>query len=133
MVEKNSGIINIRMELELDGLENIRQTFGTIENGRTIQIYNEEAELKIISSDDLLSFDGGTIIEFMLTFSVNVAAGVIGNYIYNLCKNGKKLTLNNRRTRIKEETIKQALIQNIDSKSTSSTDIRNSTNQNVKK
>lgn len=115
MVGKNStGVVNIKIELELDELENVKQILGYIDSGSSIRIYDEEAELKILSAEESLSFDGGVILEFLLTFSVNVAAGVLGNYLYNLCKGGKKLTLNHRRTRITEETIKQVITQNIE-------------------
>jgi len=119
MVEKNSiDVVNIKIELELDELENVKQILGNIDKGSSIRIYDDEAELTILSADDSLSFDGGVILEFLLTFSVNVAAGVLGNYIYNLCKRGKKLTLNHRRTRITEESIKQAITQNIEAETT---------------
>lgn len=113
MVEKNTKIINIKVELELNELGSLEQILGNIDNGGVFRICGEDAELKILSADNTLSFNGGSVVEFMLTFSVNVAAGVLGNYIYNLCKGGRKLTLNNQRTRITEETIEKAINETI--------------------
>ena len=53
---------------------------------------------------------GGATASLLLSFSVGVASGVIGNVIYAaLCKGIKKLELNGRRTRITEEGITQVI------------------------
>lgn len=106
----NAEIVSIKIELELQTLDTIKKIFGTIDNGRTIQICNGEANLKLVAAGDSLSFDGGLTAEILLSFSIGVASGVVGNFIFStLCKGVKKLTLNNRRTRIKEETITQVI------------------------
>lgn len=57
-----------------------------------------------------LSFDGNQFVEFLITFSVGVASGVVGNYIYNAIHTAtKKLEINGRRTRLTEESISQAI------------------------
>ena len=106
--KNNAGVISVKIEIELETLDNIKKLFGTIDNGCTIQIYDGEAEL--LSAGNSLSFDGGLTAEILLSFSIGVASGVVGNFIFAaLCKGAKKLTLNNRRTRITEETITQVI------------------------
>lgn len=111
MVEKNNTeIVSVKIEMELETLENIEKLFGNIENGCSIQLYGGEAELILVTAGNSLSFDGGLTAEILLSFSVGVASGVVGNFIYaSLCNGVKKLTLNNRRTRITEETITQVI------------------------
>lgn len=111
MVGKNNEeLVSVKIEIELETLDNIKKLFGTIDNGCIIQIYDGEAELKLLTAGNSLSFDGGLTAEILLSFSIGVASGVVGNFIFAaLCKGAKKLTLNNRRTRITEETITQVI------------------------
>lgn len=111
MVGKNNAeLVSVKIEIELETLDNIKKLFGTIDNGCTVQIYDGEAELKLLTAGNSLSFDGGLTAEILLSFSIGVASGVVGNFIFAaLCKGAKKLTLNNRRTRITEETITQVI------------------------
>ena len=97
------------MELELEDYENIKEKLETVEGGRIVDINSEGAELKILAADDTLSFDGGTIIECLISFPIGVTASIIGNYIYDFCKGGKKLLLDNKRTRINRESIIQRI------------------------
>ncbi len=111
MVGKNSKeIVCVKIEMELETLENIKSLFGSIDEGCSIQLCDGDAELKLLTAGNVLSFDGGLTAEILLSFSVGVASGVVGNFIFaSLCNGVKKLTLNNRRTRITEETITQVI------------------------
>ena len=111
MVGKNNQeIVSIEIEAELESLENIKEIFNGIEKGSTAQFCDGNAELELLSAGDTLAFSGGADVQFLLTFSVGVASGVIGNLIYSaLCCGIKKLTLNGRRTRITEENITQSI------------------------
>jgi hypothetical protein len=65
---------------------------------------------KLLQEDDALFFDGNQFVEFLITFSVGVASGVVGNYIYNAIHTiAKKLKIDGRRTRLTEESISQAI------------------------
>ncbi len=108
--KNNTEIVSVKIEMELETLENIENLFGSVENGGSIQLCSGEAKLELITAGKSLSFDGGLTAEILLSFSVGVASGVVGNFIYaSLCNGVKKLTLNNRRTRITEETITQVI------------------------
>ena len=111
MVEKNSQeLVSIKIEAELESLEQIKKIFSNVEKDNTVQFCDGNAELKLLSAGDTLAFSGGAEVELLLTFSVGVASGVIGNLVYNaICCGIKKLALNGRRTRITEENITQAI------------------------
>ncbi len=111
MVGKNNKeLVSVKIEMELEALDNINSLFGNIDYGCTIQVCDGEAELKLLKAGDVLSFDGGFTADILLSFSVGVASGVVGNFIFStLCRGVKKLTLNNRRTRITEETITKVI------------------------
>ena len=76
--KNNAGVISVKIEIELETLDNIKKLFGTIDNGCTIQIYDGEAEFKLLSAGNSLSFDGGLTAEILLSFSIGVASGVVG-------------------------------------------------------
>lgn len=110
METNNKEIVFIKIEAELDTFEQIDKMFGSVDAGNSIQLCDGEVELKLLETDNVLSFDGGLTAELLLSFSVGVASGVVGNLIFKLlCDNVKKLTLNGRRTRIKEESITQVI------------------------
>ena len=108
--ENNKEIISVEIEVELDTLEQIEKIFAGIDNAQPIQLCEGMAELKLITAGNTISFDGGLTAELLLTFSIGVASGVVGNFIYNaLCVGSKKLELNGRRTRVTEENIIEAI------------------------
>ena len=108
--ENNAEIVTIKLEMELETLDNIEKMFGNIDSECTINICNGDAELKLLTAGNALLFDGVLTAEMLLSFAVGVASGVVGNFIYaTLCEGVKKLTLNNRRTRITEETITEVI------------------------
>ena len=111
MVEKtNQKLIKIKISAELESLEQIRKKFNGIESGNILQFCDGNAELKLLTADNVLSFGGGATVELLLSFSIGVASGVVGNLIYNaLCSGIKKLEINGRRTRITEENIIQTI------------------------
>lgn len=111
MVGKNSQeLVSIKIEAELESLEQIKKIFSAVEKDNTVQFCDGNAKLKLLSTGDNLAFSGGAEVELLLTFSVGVASGVIGNLVYNaICCGIKKLALNGRRTRITEENITQAI------------------------
>lgn len=111
MVGKNSQeLVSIKIEAELESLEQIKKIFSNVEKDNTVQFCDGNAELKLLSAGDTLAFSGGAEVELLLTFSLGVASGVIGNLVYNaICCGIKKLALNGRRTRITEENITQAI------------------------
>lgn len=111
MVGKNNKeLVYVKIEMELETLEDIKSLFGSIDGECSIQFCDGDAELKLLTAGNTLSFDGGLTAEILLSFSIGVASGVVGNFIFaSLCNGVKKLTLNNRRTRITEETITQVI------------------------
>lgn len=103
-------IVSIRIEAELDTLEQIEKIFGSVDTDNSIKLCDGEVELKLLEAGNVLSFNGGLTAELLLSFSVGVASGVVGNLIFKLlCDHVKKLSLNGRRTRITEETITQVI------------------------
>ncbi len=111
MVGKNNQqIVSITIGAELESLQQIKKIFNNIEKGNTIQLCDENVELKLLNAGDTLSFSGGVEVELLLSFSVGVASGIVGNLIYNaICIGIKKLEINGCRTRITEENITQAI------------------------
>lgn len=111
MVGKNNQqIVSITIGAELESLEQIKKLFSNIEKGNTIQLCDENVELKLLTAGDTLCFSGGVEVELLLSFSVGVASGIVGNLIYNaICIGIKKLEINGHRTRITEENITQAI------------------------
>lgn len=111
MIENNNKeIVYIKIEVEIETLDNIKKLFGSIDIGHTVQLYDGNVELELLEAGNSLSFDGGLTAELLLSFSIGVASGVVGNIIYKaLCVGIRKLGLNGRRTRITEENITQAI------------------------
>lgn len=111
MVEKdNKEIVSVKITAELESLTQIEKIFNDVTEGNTIQLCGGNAELKLLTVGDTLSFSGGSTVELLVSFSIGVASGVVGNFIYDvICKGIKKLEINGRRTRIKEENITQTI------------------------
>jgi nucleoside phosphorylase len=108
--KNNIEIVSVKIEVELETLDNIKSIFGNIDTGHSVQLCDGEVELELLTAGNTLSFDGGLTAELLLSFSVGVASGVVGNFIFaSLCDRVKKLTLNGRRTRITEENITQVI------------------------
>ena len=103
-------IIDAKIEVEFETLSNIESLFGSLEAGQSLQLNDGEIELKLISAGDTIAFDGGFTAEILISFSVGVASGVVGNVVYAaLCGWVKKLTFDERRTRMTEESITQVI------------------------
>ncbi len=111
MVGKNSQeIVSIKIEAEFESLEQIKEIFSNAEEDSAVSFFDGNAKLKLLSTGDNLAFSGGADVELLLTFSIGVASGIIGNLVYNaICCGIKKLSINGRRTRITEEHITQAI------------------------
>lgn len=113
MEKENGRIVSIRIEAEFDTLEQIEKIFGGLDNGHSVQLCHQSegmAELSLINAGNTMSFDGGLTAELILTFSIGVASGVVGNFLYNALREGiRKLEFNGRRTRITEQSITHAI------------------------
>ncbi len=101
-----SRIISIKIHMEVESKIQADKLFAD----SAIGITNENFSVKLISQNDTLGFDGNLVFEYLISFGIGVASGVIGNYIYNAIHNAaKKLEINDRRTRLTEESISQAI------------------------
>jgi len=108
--KNNTKVVCVKIELELESLDNINSLFKSNGDTNSIQFCDKEFELTLLSAGNELSFGGGVTAELLMTFSMGVASGVVGNFIFSyLCKQAKKLSLNNQRTLIKEEKITQVI------------------------
>jgi hypothetical protein len=81
---------------------------------RNLFINDRLVDQEIIRADvfdnDTFSFDGNKLVEILISFSIGIASGVVGNIIYNAIHSAaKKLEINGRRTRLTEESITQAI------------------------
>jgi len=134
MVERNNKqMTSIKIEVELETIDQIKKLFGSLEPGCSLQLCDGEVELKLMSTGNSLAFDGGLTAELILSFCLGVASGVIGNAIYTaICAGIKKLEINGRRTRITEESITQAL-ETIKSMVSSSADKKRINKNSIKK
>lgn len=103
------GTVSIKLSMEIDSTSVGENLFkkGKIEQRTDLC---EEICVEPMAENTTLSFDGNQFVEFLITFSVGVASGVVGNYIYNAIQAAaRKLEINDRRTRITEESISQAI------------------------
>jgi len=113
-------IISVSIEVELETLDQIKKVFGKIENENTIKLCDGKVELRLISTENNLAFDGSFTVELVLAFSIGIASGIVGNAFYAaICAGIKKIAINGRRTRITEESITEALetVKNMESSS----------------
>ena len=107
MVENDRPkIISINLSAEIDANAPIADIFSDAHSCEDTSCITE-----ILPQKSTLSFDGNLFVELIISFSVGVASGVVGNYIYNALHNAKtkKLIINGRRTRLTEESITQAI------------------------
>ena len=109
MVGKNiNRMISVKIEVELATHEQIIKAFGRIDNDCSIQLCDGKAELKLISTEKSLAFDGGLTVELILAFSIGVASGVVANAFYAvICAAIKK---EKQRGKKKEKTIIKILL-----------------------
>lgn len=105
----SSRMMSINISMEINSKTPITNIFvkeGTQNNNNFDGVITAE----LLPKNDILSFGGNQFVEFVITFSVGVASGVVGNYIYNaIHKMTKKIEINGRRTRLTEEGISQAI------------------------
>ena len=102
----NSKIISVKIHMEVESKTQADKLFADSET----EIANENINIKLISKNDTLAFDGNLVFEYLISFGVGVASGVVGNCIYNAIHNAaKKLEINGRRTRLTEESISQTI------------------------
>ena len=102
-------MMSIKISMEVDSNISSKSLF---KKAKAQNANNSEMDItvKSLKGNDTLSFDGNQFVEFLITFSVGVASGVVGNYIYNAIHTAtKKLEINGRRTRLTEESISQAI------------------------
>ncbi len=111
MVGKNiREIEQVKMVASFENVDSILNQFEEIGKEKCIQKKNDEVTIKIVSTDERLSFDGSTEIELIVSFAIGVSSGVVANIVYNaLCTGIKKLNIGGRRTRITEEEITQTI------------------------
>lgn len=105
----SSKMMSIKISMEVDSNIPSKSLFAKVKSENT---NNSEIDItvKLLKENDTLSFDGNQFVEFLITFSVGVTSGVVGNYIYNAIHTAtKKLEINGRRTRLTEESISQAI------------------------
>ncbi len=110
MVGNNtSKMISIKISMEIDSNISSESLFVKEKSQNT---NNSETGItvKTLTENETLSFDGTQFVEFLITFSSGVASGVVGNYIYNAIHTAaKRININDRRTRLTEESISQAI------------------------
>lgn len=103
------GTISIKLSMEMGSVAVSEDLFTKDKIEKHTNLYGEICA-EPLAENHTLSFDGNQFVEFLITFSVGVASGVVGNYIYNaIHAAARKLEINGRRTRITEESIAQAI------------------------
>lgn len=105
----SSKMMSIKISMEVDSNVPGKSLFAKVKSQNT---NNSEIDItvKLLKENDTLSFDGNQFVEFLITFSVGVASGVVANYIYNAIHTvTKKIEINGRRTRLTEESIAQTI------------------------
>lgn len=105
----SSKLMSIKISMEVDSNIPSKSLFANVKS----QNSNDSEQVitvNLLENKGTLSFDGNQFVEFLITFSVGVASGVVGNYIYNAIHTvTKKLEIDGRRTRLTEESISQAI------------------------
>lgn len=103
------GTISIKLSMEMGSAAVSEDLFTKDKIEKYTNSFGEICAEPLVKNHTL-SFDGNQLVEFLITFSVGVASGVVGNYIYNaIHASARKLEINGRRTRITEESIAQAI------------------------
>lgn len=99
----------INLSLEVDSLDNIL-TFFNGKQKQQISSSGVTTEVELISTNNSLNFVGGYLVELAITFVLGVSSGVVGNLLYaKLIAGAKKLEISNKRTRISEEKVVEAI------------------------
>lgn len=101
--------VSIKLSMEMESTAVSKNLFTNEKIQKCTDLCGEIC-IEPLAENSTLSFDGNQFVEFLITFSVGVASGVVGNYIYNaIHAAARKLEINGRRTRITEESIAQAI------------------------
>ena len=101
--------IALQINAEVDSLEQIKNLFGSIENDKNISL-GDGVNIRLVSVSNSMSFLGGAEVEMLVTFVINVASSVVSSLIINAINNGfKKLSLNNKRTRVNPKNIEREI------------------------
>lgn len=102
----NSKIISVKIYMEVESRTQADKLFT---DSKT-EVANGNITIELISKNDILAFDGNLVFEYLISFGIGVASGVVGNCIYNAIHNvAKKIEINGRRTRLTEESISQTI------------------------
>lgn len=102
----NSKTISIKISVEVEPQTQIDRLFAK----ERLQNSNKYISAELLSSNNTLAFDGSQLVEYLISFSIGVASGVVGNCIYNAIHTmAKKIEINGHRTRLTEENITQAI------------------------
>lgn len=132
MQKNKNNTPSIKIEIELETLDNIESLFGSVENGSTIKLNDANVEMQLVAIENSLSFDGNIKAEFIIFLTDNVVPGVLVNIIYaGLCKGASKLKINNSRTRITEETITEIVETTTKEITTNETTIKETTTKST--
>ena len=121
--KNNTEIVTVKVDAEFESLDKKEELLNVFANKNTIEICDGDAEIELLSLDDSLSFDGSIVVQLLINFSVGILSSVIGNYIFGLCNGAKKLSLDNRRTRVVEKNIIKE-VETIKTKSGNKQDIK---------
>ena len=110
MVGDNQELnVVINLSLEVDSLDNILIFFDGKQK-QQISSSGVTTEVELISTNNSLNFVGGYLVELAITFVLGVSSGVVGNLLYSkLIAGAKKLEISNKRTRISEEKVVEAI------------------------
>ena len=99
----------VNLSLEVDSLDSILRFFDGKQK-RQISSSGVTCEVELISTNNSLNFIGGYLVEIMISFAVGVSSGIVGNMIFSkLIEGAKKLEVCNKRTRISEEKVEEAI------------------------
>ncbi|MDR0918773.1 MAG: hypothetical protein LBM93_05920 [Oscillospiraceae bacterium] len=115
MVGKNSeSIIKFKLTAETNSPNSILDLFVNSDKNTSIEICDGNANLELLNTNNSGSFDGTYVIELLVSFPFDVAAGVLANFIFKkICSGAKKIEINNHRTRMTEEGIIQSIEKNV--------------------
>ena len=89
----SSKLMSIKISMEVDSNIPSKSLFANVKS----QNSNDSEQVitvNLLENKGTLSFDGNQFVEFLITFSVGVASGVVGNYIYNAIHTVTKKTRN---------------------------------------
>ena len=102
----NSKMISVKIYMEVEPKTQVDKIFAK----NKIEFADKNICVELIAKNDTLAFDGNLVLQYLVSFGIGVASGVVGNCIYNAIHNAaKKLEINGRRTRLTEESISQTI------------------------